>query len=377
MTRNVLSMAMAVVALVFGAAPAQAGEWERLGQRTVRFGADRDVIQVGPRGQFERIRLEIKENAVEVLDLKVHYANGGVQDVSVREQIAAGGYTRAIDLTGDARNVEKVTVIYRTGGKRRRGKAEVVLWGMRAGGDGAQRADDEEKKPTWVELGERVVAFGADRDVIAVTRREGTFRRIKLKVEQNGLELLDLKVHYANGDTEDVAVRQRIADGGETRTIDLKGGDRAIQKIELVYRTGPKRREGKARVVVLGLQEEDGARGEAGPAARDGEWEHLGARQVKRRGERDTIEVIGSEGRFTKIKLVARGNGIELLDVVVTYGDGSKHEVAVRSVLPEGGETRVIDLPGEARVIRKVDFVYRSRDPDKERATVHLWGRQK
>ncbi len=366
--------AAALMALMAG--QARAGEWEKLGERTVAFGADRDVIPVGPRGTFERIRLEVQQNGIEVVDLKVHFANGGVQDVPVRARIQAGGHTRAIDLKGDARGVEKVTVIYKTDGRRRRGRAHVVLWGQRAGAPAEKEEVKKEapKQVEWVLLGERKVDFAGDRDVIPVTGARGTFRRIKLKVLENAIEVVDLKVHFGNGGTQDVQVRQQLAAGGETRPIDLPGAARTIHKIELMYRTKGKLRQGRALVKVFGLQEGESPREEAKEQPAPARWEHLGQRQVQRRAERDTILVTAKEGRFRKIKLAVRDNGIELLDLAVTFGDGTRHDVNVRAVIAAGGETRAIDLPGEARVIRKVELVYRSRSPRKGRATVHLFG---
>jgi hypothetical protein len=44
--------------------------------------------------------------------------------------------------------------------------------------------------------------------------------------------------------------------------------------------------------------------------------------------------------------------------VVVRYGNGQTEELAVRDRIPAGGATRVIDLPGDRRVIESVDLWY-------------------
>jgi hypothetical protein len=93
----------------------------------------------------------------------------------------------------------------------------------------------------------------ADRDVVKVGRREGRFKAIKLTVAGNSVFMMDLKVVYANGDPDDIPVRFEIREGGETKPLDLKGFDRSIDRVEMVYRAKPNFR-GKARVCVLGLQ---------------------------------------------------------------------------------------------------------------------------
>lgn len=101
------------------------GGWTRLGERTVNHAVDRDEIRVGARdGDFRQIKLVVRQRAVTFRDVKVHYANGGVEDVVLRRQVPAGGETRAIDLRGTDRVIEKVVFFYNT--RRARGKRAVV-----------------------------------------------------------------------------------------------------------------------------------------------------------------------------------------------------------------------------------------------------------
>ncbi len=86
----------------------------------------------------------------------------------------------------------------------------------------------------WEFLGKRDVGFIADRDVIEVGMKEGDFRKIQLRVKGNAVHIMDLKVIYANGAPDDIQVRSEIKAGGQTRAIDLKGGDRFIKRVELV-----------------------------------------------------------------------------------------------------------------------------------------------
>jgi hypothetical protein len=104
------------------------------------------------------------------------------------------------------------------------------------------------------------------------------------------------------------------------------------------------------------------------------DWEKLGEKTVERRAEKDEIVVTAREGRFSKIKLKVRVNGVNIKDLKVHFGDGKVQDIEVRKVIPAGGETREIDLEGGRRVIRKVSFVYKSRGARK--AVVVLWGKR-
>lgn len=103
-------------------------------------------------------------------------------------------------------------------------------------------------------------------------------------------------------------------------------------------------------------------------------WELLGERVVDFRTDRDVINVGRSEGLFRELRFVAHGGAIELYEVNVVLGDGDHFRAPSRLVL-DRGEGRTVDLPGDRRVVRRVEFVYRSLRAAGRRATVSLYGR--
>ena len=74
--------------------------------------------------------LSVHKKGLQLHNLRVFFSNGEVCDVAVRNYIAAESYTRAIDLPGNRRVINKVVFWYQTSG-RRRGQALVKLWGIR------------------------------------------------------------------------------------------------------------------------------------------------------------------------------------------------------------------------------------------------------
>ncbi len=102
----------------------------------------------------------------------------------------------------------------------------------------------------WTLLGERTVSPRAERDEIAVGPRDGAFERIKLVVRGRAVTFRDVEVHYADGTRQDVALRSTIRVGGETRAIDLTGGDRRIARVVFVYETHQTRDPRDSRAVV-------------------------------------------------------------------------------------------------------------------------------
>jgi hypothetical protein len=62
--------------------------------------------------------------------------------------------------------------------------------------------------------------------------------------------------------------------------------------------------------------------------------------------------------------------------MVVTFGNGETFKPNVRHRFDEGSRTKSIDLPGERRAIKQIDFNYRSAGGRREgKATVSVYAR--
>lgn len=89
----------------------------------------------------------------------------------------------------------------------------------------------------WERLGARKVNYGLDRDEIFVTAKDGIFSALKIKVKRGGINMHKLVVHYGNGQTDEIELRQNFAPGSESRVLDLVGNKRIIQKVVFWYDT--------------------------------------------------------------------------------------------------------------------------------------------
>ncbi len=104
----------------------------------------------------------------------------------------------------------------------------------------------------WERLGSAHVRDRVDHDAITVTAAKGDFESLKIKVHRHAVHFLDLKIHFGNGETQDVALRQVIPAGGETREIDVVGRERVIRRVEFWYEAESRRRGQGARVELFG-----------------------------------------------------------------------------------------------------------------------------
>ena len=107
--------------------------------------------------------------------------------------------------------------------------------------------------------------------------------------------------------------------------------------------------------------------------ARSG-WDKLGERRVDSTLDYDVIEVGAKEGRYRKVMLIVEQSSLELYNVKFTFGDGTDFSPNIRYTFAPNENTRVIDLPGDERIIRKVEFKY-SNLPGGGKAQIELWAK--
>lgn len=93
-------------------------------------------------------------------------------------------------------------------------------------------------------------------------------------------------------------------------------------------------------------------------AAEAASWRRLATTRVNGLLDVDRVFIGAGAGQFRRVRLRVRGNDLLLYKFVIQYGNGVAHEVPVRTVIPQGGYTRAIDLRGGLRNIRSVGFAY-------------------
>lgn len=88
----------------------------------------------------------------------------------------------------------------------------------------------------WRMIGEKQAGRSVDRDEMRV-RADRAFSAIRLRVTDAPVEFFRVQIHFRNGGSREIEVRQIIEKGGATRIIDLPGEKRFIEKIVFWYKT--------------------------------------------------------------------------------------------------------------------------------------------
>jgi len=257
----------------------------------------------------------------------------------------------------------------------------VQVWGWKTGDNASRPQPATVTVPQWDQrgwqmLGERQVDGRVDTDRIDVGRYEGKFTKLQVVVLDSDLELIDFSVKFARGpEWRPDNMRYGFREGQRTKAIDFPGDERSIKYIDFKYRNLPG--GGRAKIQVWGFQRAGDA-----PTSTPGQiwdnrgWTMLGERAVQggRRGDRDKIIVGRNEGKFRKLMLVVVDSDLEMIELSVKFARGAVFRPEVNQTFRENTRTRAIDLPGDDRVIKNIEFRYRNL-PGGGRAKVQVWAK--
>jgi hypothetical protein len=235
----------------------------------------------------------------------------------------------------------------------------------------------------WTSLGMKMVDGKVDRDVIPVSRADGLFDKIAIVVTDSDLELLDFVITFGNGSRFEPKIRHNFKEGTRSRIIDLPGNNRVINGIELAYANIPG--GGRARVEVFAKDTQNRPAPTeppppppppAEPPFDAAGWTLLGTQTVDGKRDTDVINVPKKIGKADVFTIVVKDSDLTLEDIVVTFGNKQTWSPAVRFVFAEGTRSRVIDLPLENRLIKKVQLKYGNL-PGGGKATVEIWAKDR
>lgn len=230
--------------------------WDLLGEKTVGFNVDRDVINIGQSEEWFRnrsyraLRFQAERNDVHMIAVRLIYLNGYAEDLQINRQIRKGGQL-AVDLRGERSYLRQIELTYRSR-PNLQGQAIIKVYGARRSLD---RQGTEEQGGGEILLGEKSVGFRVDRDTIDIGQSEDwfknrSFRSLRFHAERSDVHMIALRLVYLNGYTEDLRVDRRVRAGGDLR-VELRGERSFLKQIEMTYRSRPNY-EGQAVIQVFG-----------------------------------------------------------------------------------------------------------------------------
>jgi len=105
-------------------------------------------------------------------------------------------------------------------------------------------------------------------------------------------------------------------------------------------------------------------------------WHRIGQKTVDFSKEKDEIAVTVAD-RFAAIKFLVKDAPITLNDLEITFESGDHQHLKINNSIKLEGESRVIDIKGSERNIKKITFTYKTLPNYKDKkARVEIWGKK-
>ena len=131
MIKRLVLMAFVSILLSAGASVVSA-QWQSLGTKEVKDRSEQDTWHItAAKGEFRKIKFTVGGRQVRFYRCEVTYSNGEKDNIEIKNNIRAGGETRAIDLKGKDRYISKVDIWYEAVTARRGVRSSVTLWGFK------------------------------------------------------------------------------------------------------------------------------------------------------------------------------------------------------------------------------------------------------
>ena len=105
-------------------------------------------------------------------------------------------------------------------------------------------------------------------------------------------------------------------------------------------------------------------------------WHKIAQTTADLKKDRDEIMVVGAD-HYQAIRLKVTDVPVEITDFTVVYENGTKQDISVKTLIKPGDETRVIDLDGKDRAIKKIVLMYKSvPNAEHDKSVIEIWGRK-
>lgn len=103
-------------------------------------------------------------------------------------------------------------------------------------------------------------------------------------------------------------------------------------------------------------------------------WHKIGETTVSLKTDKDEISVMGKD-KFKSLKFKVTDQPIQMISMAVTFESGEVQDISLKSDLKAGSESKIVELKGGPREIKRVAFVYQTvANSAHDKAHVELYG---
>ncbi|MEO5966752.1 MAG: hypothetical protein ABIP68_05605 [Ferruginibacter sp.] len=105
--------------------------WDLIGEKTVNFVKDKDIIDVTTSNTYTDIKFQVEKKDIIIKDLNVVYQNGDKLAPAIPDMITAGEMSKIIHLSPGGKSIRTIEIKYRSKGSILKGRAKILVFGKR------------------------------------------------------------------------------------------------------------------------------------------------------------------------------------------------------------------------------------------------------
>jgi hypothetical protein len=106
-------------------------------------------------------------------------------------------------------------------------------------------------------------------------------------------------------------------------------------------------------------------------------WVKIGDRTVNYTVDHSEIIFDDVQKDLSAIRVKVRKGAINLHRCAIYYDNGQTQDMDIMNSIPQGGESKVLELPADSRTITKLVFTYDTKNRTAQKSEVEIWGRTK
>jgi hypothetical protein len=208
--------------------------WTLIGSAVVNGAHDRDTIRADKAATYDELTMVVTDSDLQLNGMTIIFTNKMTFSPKVTHMFREGQRTRAIDLPGADRAIDRIELSYANipGG----GKAHVEIWGR-----SKQGAAPDWDTTGWTKLGVANVSGHTNApevQKVQIGKTAGAFTALTLFVPNSDVQLQDMVIVFGNGEKFSPKIKHSFKEGQRSRAIDLRGKARAIDHVELTLLGG-------------------------------------------------------------------------------------------------------------------------------------------
>ena len=110
------------------------------------------------------------------------------------------------------------------------------------------------------------------------------------------------------------------------------------------------------------------------PNTFNAQWKELVSKSVNFKQNKDVLHLGADEGTFSKLKLVASGDDLNLYKMRIEYIDGLVKNMTLAHHFTEKSSSKIVEIANHKKAIKTIVLWYDNKERSKKKAKLTLFG---